>query len=143
MHSIGFIYAIGAAIAWGLLYTIDQKIVANTPPMVFMFLVFVMGAILLSPIIFFQNAAIASVFALGKARFILIFCSVILAIIANYLILASIQRLGASLASVLEIIYPFFVFFFSFLILGAKLNAYILAGSVLIFLGSVIIMRFG
>ena len=143
MHSIGFIYAIGAAVAWGLLYTIDQKILANTSPLVFMFIVFVMGAVLLSPIIFSQHAALASVFALGKTRLLLILCSVILAILANYMILASIQKLGASLASVLEICYPFFVFLFSFLIFGAELNAYVLAGSILIFLGSAIIMRFG
>ena len=143
MHSIGFIYAIGAAIAWGLLYAIDQKILANTSPIIFMFVVFVVGAILLSPVVFSQNTALVSLFSLGKARLLLILCSVVLAILANYMILASIQKLGASLASVLEISYPFFVFFFSFLIFGAELNAYVLVGSIFIFLGSAIIMRFG
>ena len=143
MHSIGFIYAIGAAITWGLLYVIDQKVLATTPPVIFMFVVFVMGAILLAPIVFSQDVALASIFTLSKPRLLLILSSVILAILANYLILTSIQKLGASLASVFEISYPFFVFLFSFLIFGSELNAYVIAGALLIFAGSAIVMRFG
>ena len=143
MHSVGLIYAIGAALAWGLAYTIDQKILADTSPVIFMFVVFVMGAILLSPIAFSQNVALTSIFALSKPRLLLIFSSAVLAVLANYLILTSIQKLGAPLAAVFEISYPFFVFLFSFFILGSELNVSVIAGSLLIFAGSAIIMRFG
>ena len=143
MHSIGFIYAIGAALAWGLAYTIDQKILADTSPAVLLFISFIIGAILLLPAVLTQGGSLVSVLNLGKTRLLLILFSIALATLANYLIFASIARLGASLASVFEIAYPFFVFLFSFLIFGSELNIYVIAGSLLIFAGSAIIMRFG
>ena len=143
IHSIGFIYAIGAAIAWGLAYTIDQKILADMPPVILLFVSFVIGTILLLPAVLTQSGSLVSILTLSKARVFLILFSIALATLANYLIFASIERLGASLASVFEIAYPLFVFLFSFLIFGSELNIYVLAGSILIFLGSAIIMRFG
>ena len=143
IHLLGFSYAIGAAIAWGLAYTIDQKILADTSPAVLLFVSFVVGALLLLPVVLTQSASLFAVFSLGKTRLLLILASVALATLANYLVLGSIEYVGASFASVVEISYPFFVFLFSFLIFGTELNAYMLIGSVFIFLGSAIIMRFG
>ena len=143
IHSIGFMYAIGAALAWGLAYTIDQKILAYISPVILLFISFIIGAILLLPAVLGQSDSLVSVLSLGKTRLFLILFSIMLATLANYLIFASIERLGASLASVFEISYPFFVFLFSFLIFGSTLNAYVIAGSLLIFAGSAIIMRFG
>ena len=143
IHSIGFMYAIGAALAWGLAYTIDQKILADISPAVLLFISFIVGAMLLLPAVLGQSGSLVSVLDLGKTRLLLILFSIMLATLANYLIFASIERLGASLASVFEISYPFFVFLFSFLIFGSTLNAYVIAGSLLIFAGSAIIMRFG
>lgn len=143
LQTIGFIYAIGAAIVWGLVYTIDQKILANTSPVILLFMSSIFGAILLLPFVLTQSGEFASLATLGRQRILLIVISVALATFASYLILASIERLGASTASIFEIVYPFFVFLFSFFIFGARLNGYVFAGSLLIFLGSAIIMRFG
>lgn len=143
MHTLGFIYAIGAALAWGFAYTIDQKILVHTSPLVLLFISFVVGAILLLPAILMQGEGLASVLQLDTPRLSLILFSISLATIANFLILASIARLGASLASILEISYPFFVFLFSFLLLGAELNISVFIGALLIFAGSAIILRFG
>ena len=143
MHSVGLIYAIGAALAWGLAYTIDQKILADTSPAVLLFVSFIIGAILLLPAVLAQGGSLVSVLNLGKTRLLLILFSIGLATLANYLIFASIERVGASLASVFEIAYPFFVFLFSFFIFGSEINASVIAGSLLIFAGSAIIMRFG
>ena len=143
MHSVGFIYAIGAALAWGLAYTIDQKILADISPAVLLFVSFIIGAILLLPAVLTQGGSLASVLNLDRVRLLLILFSIMLATLANYLIFASIERVGASLASVFEIAYPFFVFIFSFFIFGSELNVFVIAGSLLIFAGSAIIMRFG
>ena len=143
MHFVGLIYAIGAALAWGLAYTIDQKILADTSPAVLLFVSFIIGAILLLPAVLTQGGSLVSVLNLDRTRLLLILFSIMLATLANYLIFASIERVGASLASVFEIVYPFFVFLFSFLIFGSELNASVIAGSLLIFAGSAIIMRFG
>ena len=143
MHTLGFIYAIGAAVAWGFVYTLDQKILANTPPLILLFVSFIVGAILLLPAVFMYSDGLASLLMLSKARLILIFVSIAIATFANYLMFASIARVGASYASVFEIAYPFFVFLFSFLIFGTQLNAYVFIGALLIFFGSAIIIRFG
>ncbi len=66
----------------------------------------------------------------------------ILALIANFFILSSIKNLGASLASVIEISYPFFVAFFTFLFFGGSVNVWFWVGSAFVFIGSVIIMKF-
>lgn len=143
LHTLGFIYAIGAAIVWGLVYAMTQKILVNTSPLMLLFISSLLGTVLLLPIVLTQSGEIASLAALGKQMILFIVISTALAILANYLILASIERLGASLASVFEIAYPFFVFLFSFFIFGTKLNAYVFIGALLIFFGSAIIMRFG
>lgn len=144
MHTLGFIYAIGAAITWGLAYTIDQKILANTPVTVFLFYAFIIGVIFLLPVVFtYERDALISVATTDLTRAFLILFSVALATLANFLILASISHLGAPLASVFEISYPFFVFLFSFFLFGAQFNLSVIAGALLIFAGSVVIIRFG
>lgn len=142
-HTLGFIYAIGAAIAWGLAYTLDQKILASISPLVLLFISFVVGALFLLPAILAQDEVFTPLFMLTKARGFLIIFSIALATLANYFIFASIECLGASSASVFEITYPFFVFLFSFLIFGAQPNGYVFIGALLIFFGSAIIIRFG
>lgn len=51
--NIGFIYAIGAAITWGLVYTIDQKILQGTSPMTLIFVDSLVAAIIMLPHCFF------------------------------------------------------------------------------------------
>ncbi len=143
IHTLGIIYAVGAAVAWGLAYTIDQKILLNTSPLPLLFVSLVVGAILILPVLLLQGSVVMDIFTLGKTQLLLVVISVALATFANYLIFASIEHVGASLAAAFEISYPFFVFFFSYLIYGAQLNIYVFLGSFLIFAGSAIIMRFG
>lgn len=143
IHTLGFVYAIGAAIAWGLAYTIDQKILASISPLILLFISLVIGAVLLLPAVLMHSNALVSLITLSKAQLALIIFSIALATLANYFIFVSISRLGASSASVFEIAYPFFVFLFSFFIFGTQPNVYVFIGSLLIFFGSAIIIRFG
>ena len=146
MHSLGYIYAIGAAFAWGLAYTIDQKILGDISPAVLLFLSFVIGALLLVPAILLGRdmRSLTTLAASGNImRMGLILLSICLATLANYLIFSSIQKLGAASASIFEIAYPLFVVLFSFFLFGTTLNGYFLIGALMIFLGSAIIIRLG
>ena len=139
---IGFVYAIGAAITWGLVYAIDQKILSSISPMTLLFINSVITAIIMLPFIFFSNGSIKDVFVSGKTSLLLIFISVILVTLANFLILSGVKNLGASTASIIEIAYPFFVVLFSFLLFRSTPNIYFFIGGAFLFVGSVIIIKF-
>ena len=138
----GFIYAIGAAITWGLVYTIDQRILVGLTPMTLLFVDSVIAAVIMLPFVFFSNGSLRDVLASGRTNLTLIIISVILAAIANFFIFSGIRHLGASNASIIEIAYPFFVVLFSYIFLRSTTNIYFFIGGALIFIGSVIIIRF-
>ena len=142
MKTIGFIYAIAAAVTWGLVYTIDHKILTKVSPLALLFVGSLFTVIIALPIILFDNQSVRTLFNSGKVNLILIITSVVLATLANFFIFSGIKILGAPTASVFEIAYPFFVIFFSFLIFKTSFNWYFLLGSVTIFIGSWIIIRF-
>ncbi len=137
--NIGFIYAIGAAVTWGLVYTIDQKILSAVSPMALLFVDSLLMAIIMLPFVFFSHGSIKTLFLSGKTNLLLILLSVALATLANFLIFSSIKSLGSSTASVIEIAYPFFVVLFSFIIFRSTPNMYFLLGGALIFVGAAII----
>ena len=139
---VGFVYAVGAAIAWGLVYAIDLKILSDISPMTLLFINSVITAIIMLPFIFFNNGSIKDVFVSGKTSLSLIFISVILVTLANFLILSGIKNLGASTASIIEIAYPFFVVLFSFLLFRSTPNMYFFIGGAFLFVGLVIIIKF-
>lgn len=142
METLGFIFAIGAAMTWGLVYAIDEKILANVSPMTLLFVGSVLATIILLPFVFFSNGSIKELLTSGKTNLWLILLSVILAIIADFLILSGIKHLNASIASIIEIAYPFFVVLFGFIFFRSVPNLYFFLGGALIFIGSFIIIRF-
>lgn len=138
----GFIYSLGAAIAWGLVYAIDQKILAGVAPMTLLFIDTVIAAIIMLPFVFFSHGSIKNALFSGKANLSLIVLSVALAILANFLIFSGIKNLNASTASMIEIAYPFFVVLFSYILFRSTPNIYFYIGGVLVFIGSMIIIKF-
>ena len=140
---VGFLYAVGAAITWGLVYAIDQKILSSLSPFTLLFIDSFLAAVVMLPFIFFSNDSIKSLFSSGWVNFALVVVSLLLATLANFFIFSSIKILGASTASIIEIAYPFFVVFFTYLFFRSALNIYFTIGGVLIFIGSVIIIKFG
>lgn len=141
MKTIGFIYAIAAAVTWGLVYTIDQKILFKVSPLSLLFIGSLITSIITFPILLFDSQSVKNLLGSGRVNLGLILLSVFLATLANLFIFSGIKILGASTASVFEIAYPFFVILFSFLIFRNSLNLYFLLGSVFIFLGSFIIIK--
>lgn len=138
----GFIYALGAAVTWGIVYAIDQKILAGVSPMTLLFVNSIIATIVILPFLFFSDGSIKNVFASGSKNLSLIIISVILAALANFLIFSSIKSLNASVASMIEIAYPFFVVLFSYIFFRSAPNIYFFIGGALIFIGSIIIIKF-
>jgi drug/metabolite transporter (DMT)-like permease len=140
--NIGFIFAIGAAMIWGLAYAIDQKILSNISPITLLFISSLLAAIITLPFIISSSNNLKGLMGSGKTILLLIIVSGILTTLANFLIFSSIKNLNASLASIIEIAYPFFVVLFSFIFFRSSLNIYFFIGGMLIFIGSIIIIKF-
>jgi len=140
--SSGYLYAVGAAITWGLVYTLDQRILRGASPFTLLFIDSIITAVVLLPILFIDRSSISSLFTLSGKTWILIILSLVLAALANFLIFSSIKILGASTASIFEIAYPFFVVIFTYLIFQTTPSLFFLLGAFLIFSGASIIVLF-
>ena len=139
MENTGLFYAIGAAVVWGLVYTIDQKILSEVSPLMLLFINSIVTVVILLPFVFFTNTKI--VFEVGKMGLLLILGASLLAALANFFIFSSIKSLNASTASIIEVSYPFFVVLFSFIIFRAVPNIYFFLGGALIFAGTFVIIK--
>lgn len=144
MENMGLIYSLGAAICWGAVYAIDQKVLEHISPISIAFFSAVATVLVFLPFMLVNNGElIKTFFSSGKENISLASIAIVFAIIANILILFGIKSLGASYASILEIAYPFFVILFSFVIFRTHPNIYFYIGGVLIFIGSFVITKLG
>ncbi len=143
MNNSGLAFAISAAIVWGLVYTLDQKILTKASPLTLLFLGSLITAIITLPIVLSNWESIKPIISSnGRQILYLIIAAQILGTLANFCIFSSIQKLGAPLASIFEIAYPFFVAIFTLILFGGSLNMYFWIGALLMFFGGVIIIRF-
>jgi len=141
---IGIAYAIGAAILWGLVYNFDQKILTKTSPLAILFLGSLITAVITLPFAISNWESIKPALFPTNRQFLYFFIATqIIVILAEFFIFSSIKNVGASIASFFEIAYPLFVAIFAFIIFDGKLNIYFWAGALFMFIGSVIITRFG
>jgi len=141
--NIGFIYAIAAAVVWGLAYAIDEKILHSVSPLTLLFINSLLATLVLLPFILMDNGPIKKVITSGRNGLLIILAAFVLLTLGNFLIYSGINNLGASTASIIEISYPVFVVAFSFLLFRNVPNIYFLLGAVLIFIGSFTIIKFG
>lgn len=103
----------------------------------------IITAIIMAPFVFAGGHPISAFFSSGKITIKLMILSILLAALASYFIFASIKSLNAEEASAIEIAYPFFVVLFSFIFFRTVPNIYFAIGSILVFIGSAIIIKFG
>ena len=141
MDVLGIIFALVAAAIWGIVYTLDQKILSFTTPLTWLALQSVLGALILSPIIAIRFNEISKVMHSGKMNLLMLVGTFLLVILGTYFIFLAINRLGAARANIFEITYPFFVVLFSFLILHEKFSISFWVGALLVFLGSFVIIK--
>ncbi len=138
---LGFIYAIGAAVLWGLVYAIDQKILSKISPASLLFVDSILATLLLLPVVIYNKGSLSSVLNADWPTWRLIIIAMALATSANLLIFSAIKAMDANIASIIEIAYPFFVVFFSYIIFHSTPNIYFFIGGVLIFIGSAVIIK--
>ncbi len=139
---LGIAYAIGAAIVWGLVYTIDERILDTISPAALVFLQAIISAAVMAPIVFLRDQSLSTIFTSGRSNILLILFSVFLATAANFFIFSAIKATDASTASIIEISYPFFVVLFSFLLLRSAPSLALIIGGIFVFVGSLIIIKF-
>ena len=142
--NLWFFLALGSAIFWGLGYTyVDRILKGGLNP--FLLLTFMVIPQAIAYFIFFiagrsdlkaqfrliQDPAMSGALAIVVATFIA----------GNAFIFSSIQMKNASLANIIEISYPIFVVFFSWLIFKESgVNLYTFLGGLLIFSGVTLIL---
>ncbi|MBP7062168.1 DMT family transporter [Patescibacteria group bacterium] len=124
MH-MGYFYAIAAAVAWGFVYAVDQRILDKISPSLLILINSIFSIIVLVPILLYSEEfkTIASIDR-STRKFVAI--SLVGVLIASLLILTAIKHLGSSKAAIFEIAYPFFVVIFSMLFFNTQINGYFL-----------------
>lgn len=142
MNFIGYILAIGAAIAWGMVYTLDQKIMDKVSPVSLLFFSYIVSGLLILPAMIFEKGSFHSILTSGRDNLALLLISTVLTVVASLLILNSVKILNASTASVLEISYPVFVILFSYLLYKNTINWQFAVGAALVLIGTVTIIRY-
>jgi drug/metabolite transporter (DMT)-like permease len=149
MSYTGYLYAIGAAITWGLVYTIDQRVLRSASPFALLFVDSIITAIILLPVLFLEKAPLASLthtplktWVLIVVSILFVVVSILFAAVANYFIFSSIKLIDADHASIIEIAYPFFVVIFSYFAFAETPNLYFIFGTILIFAGSGLVIFF-
>lgn len=142
MEYVGIIFAIGSAMAWGIVYAIDQKILLELSPVALLFLYSLASAVMLAPFVFLERGIWTSVVTLSRDTALFVGLSLILSLIANVLILYAIQSLGAATASVLEITYPVFVVLTTLILFGTFPSVYVLLGGFIILIGAMVVTYF-
>jgi drug/metabolite transporter (DMT)-like permease len=143
MKSTGFIFAFAAAITWGVVYTLDQRILGRLTPVSLLFVNSLLSLLLTAPLLLLQAGEASRLLTTARGHFGLVAASLVFGMIANFFIYSAIQQLGASVASIFEITYPFFVVVFGMIFLRQELTLAFIIGALLILLGVVLIVRWG
>ncbi len=143
MH--GYLLAVAAAVLWGLLYVLDERLLAGISIYRLYFLHSVAGVAVAGAVLLAQGESPTSLLRIsfpgvGPGLVLATMAVVVLACLA---IFSSIQALGASRAAVLEISYPLFVAIFAWLFHRHPVPWPVLLGGAFIFVGSAIIVTFG
>ncbi len=142
MPAHGYLLAVAAAVLWGLLYVLDERLLAGMSIYRLYFLHSIAGAAVAGGVLLAQGEAPASLFRLSwpGVGLPLVLATMAVVVLACLAIFSSIQALGAARAAVLEISYPLFVAVFAWLLYRQPLTWPVVLGGVFSFIGSAIIV---
>lgn len=140
-----FWYALGAAILWGLSYTINQVTLKHFSEVELLFFEsFIVFAIVCIYFIYQGNFSGFLNKLTNPKQLFLILCSGFIYVIASWLILKSISASNAGLAAIIESCYPIFTVIFAFIFFGQlQLNLMSGIGFCLILAGIIIVKFYG
>lgn len=135
------IYALLAAILWGLNYSLAEKVLQNISPITLLAIEMFFGAILFFIISYFTHLKADFHTLLTHSNvLILTLVEIVTILFASYFIVKSIYTKDATVASIVEIIYPLFTILFTWLLFSENhLNLSVMIGGSLILVGVVII----
>ena len=133
--------ALGAAVVWGIHYPLIAHALKRVS-LVSVLLLTAIGVLLLVP--FFLRdlrADYATLLALSWPERLPLLALALTSLAGSALLFVSIGEANATLASLIEISYPVFVAVFSYLLFGRReLNASMVAGAALVFIGLAVII---
>ncbi|MBX9705949.1 MAG: DMT family transporter [Gammaproteobacteria bacterium] len=136
-----FIFAVLAAILWGLNYALAEKVLYRLSPVGLLTIELWIGALLFTLISYFTTLKRDLVILMTEPVTLwLTLSEAIVVVIASFFIVASIQLKNATVAGLIELAYPLFTIFFSWLLFNEfHLNSWMILGGLLIFIGVLII----
>lgn len=138
-----YLYPFLASITWGMIYSLDQRILQRVSPTLVIFINTGIVMMAFLPVVLFEKETMTQLLRVDKRTLCIIFVTAMLSIAANWFILKGIKDLDASIASMIEISYPIFVAIFSFLFFRTAISPATILGGALILVGSMIVIRYG
>lgn len=138
---IGYILIILGAFFWSLYTIIMKKIVANVDKLFLTAIIFIFSSPMFIPLVFFEEYFLQDI---GFEIFLVLILSGVLSVgLGNALNYISIEGLGASIASVIQLLTPFFTGIFSYIFLGERISLADMFFGIMVIIGcSIILYRF-
>ena len=140
----GILLSICAALSWGLVYVLEQKVLVSFSVSKFLIYESMFIFLVAFPMALFSENP-DSRLTMGDVKIIFALPFILLMVatfFGNFFILSSVQKIGATTAAMFEITFPLFVSIFALYILRQPLHWATAAGGLLIMLGSMIIIYF-
>ncbi len=139
------VYCLIASIFWGLDYALTERVLKHISFPLLISIELLFGFIVMMTLIGFSKTAHEDIATILKSKqlILLIICITLSFAIANTFIVLSIEAKGATIAGLIEISYPLFIVFFSWLLFKENtLSIATAIGGGLIFIGVSIIYLF-
>lgn len=140
--AIGYVYALLAAVGWGLVYALEQRVLTFASPALVLVMNSICAIVVLVPFLLTRTSEVSAALRPGAPLWFLIGVSLLVAF-TNLLILHSIKELNAATAAIIEVSYPLFVGLASFFLFGFKPTLPFLVGGLLILAGVIVIVLSG
>jgi|SRR5579885_891276 drug/metabolite transporter (DMT)-like permease len=135
------VYAILAAVLWGLNYAIAERILHNISTVTLLALEMLIGGLLFLIISYFTHLKTDLYLLSTQLKiFWLTLIEIIIVLAANFFIVSSIRGKDATVAGIVELIYPLFTILFTWILFRENhVNTQVIIGGGLILLGVFVI----
>lgn len=138
-NNMWFFLAVGAAICWGLGYTFAERVFKEGMNPYLYLSIITASQIIAYPLFFYFTGGDAkSQLEILKNPYVIgcLVAAMAAFVLGNAFVFSSIQLKNASLASIIEIAYPFLVVLFTWLFFkDVQVNLYTILGGILVFSG--------
>jgi len=137
------LYALIAAVLWGFNYALSERILSTLSPASLLALEMLIGGVVFSAVSYFTTLKQDWHTLINEPKlFWLTLLEVAVVVIASFCIVLSIRSKNATQAGIIELIYPLFTIFFTWVLFRENhINLSVLAGGGLIFTGVFLISR--